>query len=94
LFTSVFIEWYGRVRLPALNDVWRMNSTSSLPMALGRLQAGLLEHAPGPTLMSRDNIDSMRVPNVASGTLPGLDALGITAAAIETVMPAVLAQRR
>ncbi|MCK7495605.1 MAG: hypothetical protein MZW92_34800 [Comamonadaceae bacterium] len=29
--------------------------------------------------MSRDNLDSMQVPNVASGTLPGLEALGIRA---------------
>ncbi|MBK7264221.1 MAG: complex I NDUFA9 subunit family protein [Rubrivivax sp.] len=64
-----------------------------LPAPLARLQAGLLEWMPGPTLMSRDNLDSMRVPNVASGALPGLDALGIAATAIEAVMPAVLAVR-
>ena len=64
-----------------------------LPARLARLQAGLLEWMPGPTLMSRDNLDSMRVPNVASGALPGLDALGIAATAIEAVMPAVLAVR-
>jgi hypothetical protein len=28
------------------------------------------------------------VPNVASGTLPGLEALGIRPAALEAVMPA------
>jgi len=27
--------------------------------------------------MSRDNVLSMRVPNVASGVLPGLESLGI-----------------
>ncbi len=46
-----------------------------LPDALGRLQAALLEFAPGPTLMSRDNFDSMALDNVASSpdaTLPGL----------------------
>ena len=32
---------------------------------------------PGEPLMSRDNLLSMRVPNVASGQLPGLAALGI-----------------
>ena len=37
--------------------------------------------------MSRDNLDSMRVPNVASGTLPGLAALGITPTALEAVAP-------
>lgn len=64
-----------------------------LPGGLTRLQALMLELAPGPTLMSRDNVDSMRVPNVASGTLPGLQALGITPTPIESVMPAVLAGR-
>ena len=64
-----------------------------LPDGLTRLQALVLELAPGPTLMSRDNVDSMRVPNVASGTLPGLQALGITPTPMESVMPAVLAGR-
>jgi hypothetical protein len=63
----------------------------ALPLSVGTLQAALMERLPGPTLMSRDNVESMRVPNVASGTLPGLAALGITAAALEAVMPAVLA---
>ena len=40
--------------------------------------------------MSRDNLDSMRVPNVASGTLPGLDSLGITPTALEAVAPGIL----
>ena len=37
-----------------------------LPPFLARLQAWFLEHAPGGPLMSRDNLDSMRVANVAS----------------------------
>ena len=48
-----------------------------LPEALGRLQALAMELLPGAPLMSRDNLLSMRVPNVASGQLPGLEALGI-----------------
>ena len=40
-----------------------------LPPALGRLQTWVIEHLPGPTLMSRDNLDSMRVPNVATQPL-------------------------
>jgi NADH dehydrogenase len=64
-----------------------------LPEAAGRLQAMLMELAPGTPLMSRDNIDSMRVPNVATGTLPGLEALGITPAALEAVGPEYLGPR-
>jgi len=58
----------------------------ALPTALGRLQAMLMEWLPGEPLMSRDNIDSMQVPNVATGTYPGLDALGIAPTALEGVM--------
>jgi len=64
-----------------------------LPMALGRLQAAAMEMLPGVPLMSRDNIDSMLVDNVAGGQLPGLAALGITPAALESVMRLVLGRR-
>lgn len=65
-----------------------------LPRGLGRLQAALMELAPGPTLMSRDNMDSLRVDNVASGRYPGLAALGIAAAALGAVAPGYLAPPR
>lgn len=63
-----------------------------LPMALGRLQAGLMEWLPGQPLMSRDNLDSLRIDNVASGRLPGLAALGITPAALGAIAPGYLGQ--
>ena len=56
-----------------------------LPVPLARLQAAMMEWLPGEPLMSRDNVDSMKVPNVAGGVLPGLASLGITAAPVETV---------
>ena len=61
-----------------------------LPASVGRLQALTMELLPGRTLMSRDNIDSMRVPNVASGKLPGLDSLGIETTPLESVAPRYL----
>jgi len=61
-----------------------------LPDALARLQAAMLELLPGEPLMSRDNLDSMKVPNVASGSLPGLARFDITPTAIDAVMPGVL----
>jgi NADH dehydrogenase len=61
-----------------------------LPDALARLQALVMEWLPGTLLMSRDNLDSMRTPNVASGRLPGLQALGITPATLASVAPGYL----
>jgi uncharacterized protein YbjT (DUF2867 family) len=58
-----------------------------LPAALGRLQALLMECMPGEPLMSRDNLDSMQVPNVATHRHPSLAALGIRPSALESVMP-------
>lgn len=62
----------------------------ALPDALGRLQALTMEMLPGTPLMSRDNILSMRVPNVATAALPGLDALGIRAASLEAIAASYL----
>jgi len=65
-----------------------------LPAALGRFQALLMELAPGKTLMSRDNLDSMAVDNVASGRLPGLQALGIHPTPLMAVAPTYLGPDR
>ena len=71
----------------------RQRPVMALPLALGRLQAALMELAPGEPMMSRDNVDSMRVDNVASGALPGLASLGIQAASVQAVAPAYLGTR-
>ena len=62
----------------------------ALPSWLGRLQAATMEWLPGEPLMSRDNLDSMRVPSVASGRLPGLDRLGIEPTSVEAIAPMYL----
>lgn len=64
-----------------------------LPMAIGRLQALMMELAPGEPLMSRDNLDAMRVDNVAAGQHPGLAALGLQAASVRAVAPSYLGLR-
>ena len=38
----------------------------ALPDGLARAQAWLMEHLPGPTLLSRDNLDSLKRDNIAS----------------------------
>jgi NADH dehydrogenase len=49
----------------------------ALPESAALLQASAMGWLPGEPMMSRDNVLSMRVPNIASGQLPGLAALGI-----------------
>lgn len=68
----------------------RQRSILPLPNAIGYVEAWILEWLPGEPLMSRDNLRSMQVPNVASGDEPGLAQLGINATDIEAVMPALL----
>lgn len=55
----------------------------ALPESLGMMQARLMELAPQP-LMSRDNVRSMRVDNVASGEP---QPFGLTPTALEAVAP-------
>jgi NADH dehydrogenase len=59
-----------------------------LPEALARLQALTFEMAPGEPVISRDNLDSMKVDNVLSGPLA--PELGIEPVAIETIAPVYL----
>lgn len=80
------------VQMSARHSLGRTRPVIPLPMALGRLQAGLMELLPGAPLMSRDNLDSMRIDNVASGRLPGLAALGITPSALGAIVPGYLGQ--
>jgi NADH dehydrogenase len=62
-----------------------------LPDSLARAQAWLLEHAPGGPLLSRDNLDSMRVDNVAHG--PIAPELHIEPTPLEAVAPYYLQGR-
>ena len=48
----------------AIRKAGKKNPVVSLPNWVGYLQAIAFEFGPGPTLMSRDNIASMSVPNV------------------------------
>lgn len=57
----------------------------SMPGALARFQALIMEHLPGAPLMSRDNLDSMKVDNVTSRSMEA--ELGIRPTALEAVAP-------
>lgn len=83
---------YTLAELARLAGRWSGHERPILPLpdGLARLQARVMRLLPGEPLMSADNLDSMRVPNVASGVLPGLQALGIAPAALEAVAPTYL----
>lgn len=56
-----------------------------LPRALAYFQALLMELLPGEPPLTTDNLRSLEVPNVASGTLPTLVDLGLVPSAVEPV---------
>lgn len=72
-------RWSGHPRL-----VWPLPAALAWPMAV------CMEWLPGDPLLSRDNLLSMDVANVASGHRPGLEALGIAPTALEAIGPGML----
>jgi NADH dehydrogenase len=65
-----------------------------LPRWMGKIQAVLLGLMPGEPVMSVDNLDSMRVDNIASAQWPGLQALGIAPASLAAIAPQYLVANR
>lgn len=61
----------------------------ALPWVVARAQAWAMEFMPNP-LLSRDALDSLRVPSVASGLYPTLEALGIQPSSLASVAPTYL----
>ncbi len=63
-------------------------SVIDLPLSVGRLQAAFFELLPGDPLMSRDNLDSLKVDNVSEQPISPL--LGILPTALEAIAPMYL----
>jgi len=64
-----------------------------IPDALGRLQATFFELLPGDPVISRDNLDSMKVDNVVDPAIQATTAaaLGLRLTALEAAAPRYLA---
>ena len=92
---------YTLAELVKLSGQWaginhgRGRPVIGLPAPLARLMAGLMELEPGEPLMSRDNLDSMRLPSVAGGELPGFaPELGVAQPyGLDVIAPDYLAGR-
>jgi uncharacterized protein YbjT (DUF2867 family) len=91
VYECVGPEVYTLEELVRLAGRWSGHERPVMPLpdVIGRLQALVMEALPG-TLLSRDNLDSMRVDSVASGSLPTLADLGIEPAALAAVAPLYL----
>lgn len=63
-----------------------------LPMFLGRMQAFFFECLPGEPIMSRDNLDSLKVDNVSSESIA--PELGLVPKSLESIAPVYLARKR
>lgn len=63
-----------------------------LPHWAGLAQAWLMECKPGEPLMSRDNLASMQVANIATPGMPGLESLGIHPAELVPIARDYLSQ--
>lgn len=57
----------------------------ALSEGMGRTLASVLSLAPGEPMLSHDNLESMKSDNVASGRLPGLEALDIAPSELQAV---------
>ena len=64
-----------------------------VPFAIAEVLARLFEFLPSPPLTT-GQVDLLRVDNVASGTLPGLQDLNIQPKAVEEVVPTYIRRPR
>ncbi len=64
-----------------------------VPRWLAGIQASVLQNLPGK-LLTRDQLDLLRRDNVASATMPGLTALGVTPTPLGLIVPNYLSRYR
>lgn len=76
-----------------LHETRRHRPLVGVPMALARMQAGVLEHLPGK-MLTQDQLLLLGRDNVVAPGVPGLLDLGVTPTPHELIVPAYLRQYR
>jgi uncharacterized protein YbjT (DUF2867 family) len=77
----------------ALRLIGKRRLLVPVPFAVAEIQARLFELLPSPPLTT-GQVDLLKMDNVASGTLPGLQELNIEPKAIEDIVPTYLGRSR
>jgi uncharacterized protein YbjT (DUF2867 family) len=65
----------------------------ALPDFIGKIQASLFEMLPGPTIMSIDNFNSLKVDNAAPTGYAVAPELGVTLQALSVIAPSYLSKQ-
>jgi NADH dehydrogenase len=84
---------FREILIYVLRETRRRRPMVAIPMALARLQAGVLEHLPGK-MLTRDQLLLLERDNVVAAGVPGLADLGITATPHELIVPTYLRRYR
>lgn len=81
---------YSLGELVKLASVWSGHPRQiiEMPMSIGRMQAALFEMLPGQPIMSRDNLDSLKVDNVSDRPMD--PDLNLVPTPLESVAPSYL----
>ena len=76
-----------------LAEIDRKRLLVSIPWAVAKIQAALIEWIPSPPL-TRDQVELLRQDNILSGSAPGLADLGVRPTAVEVMVPTYLERFR
>ncbi|MBL8838172.1 MAG: complex I NDUFA9 subunit family protein [Alphaproteobacteria bacterium] len=73
-----------------LAEIGRSRMLVSVPFKLAELKGAILQHLPGPKLLTRDQVILLKQDNVVHQGVPGLAELGVPATPIEAIIPTYL----
>ena len=69
-----------------LSEIKKKRLLIPIPWGLAKLQSFFLNMMPNP-LLTPDQVELLRYPNIVSGDYPGLNELGISGTKLQTILP-------